>query len=222
MTKMTPIPKEKKIGRTAFRRGLTLVETLVAIGIFTMGLSGFSILFVRIWNSNSYTMEMGQSAMAVSQGVNRIVDYLRSARQADNGAYPIKSATENDLVVYSDYDRDGTTERLHFYRSGQDVLMGVRNPIGTMPKTYPSGDEQTIKIAGSIMNASDEPIFEYYDGSYVGDSGQPSLDIPVDVSQVRLVKILLRINIDPNRAPDNIEIRSFVELRNLNDYDRID
>lgn len=220
---MTTKSKEKeKIGRAVFRSGLTLVETLVAIGIFTMGLSGFSILFVRIWNSNSYTMEMGQSAMAVSQGVNKIVDYLRSARQADNGAYPIKSATGNDLVVYSDYDRDGATERLHFYRSGQEVLMGVRNPIGTMPKTYPSGDEQTIKIAGSIMNATDEPIFEYYDGSFAGDSEQDSLDIPVDVSRIRLVKILLRVNIDPNRAPDNIEVRNFVELRNLNDYDRID
>jgi hypothetical protein len=32
------------------------------------------------------------------------------------------------------------------------------------------------------------------------------------------VKIFLKINIDPNRAPDNIQQETFVNFRNLNDY----
>jgi prepilin-type N-terminal cleavage/methylation domain-containing protein len=199
------------------RQGLTLIETLMAIAIFAVGIQGFAVLFMRAWQINSYTMEMGQSALAVSRGVNTIVDYLRSARQADNGAYPIQSASNNDIVFYSDYDHDGITERLHIYKSGQNILMGVTNPTTAMPKTYPTADQEVITIATRIVNTTSQPIFFYYDKNYAGASNQTSLAMPVSVSLIRLMKIHLKINIDPNRAPDNIESQTFVEMRNLND-----
>jgi len=203
------------------RKGLTLVETLVAIAIFAIGMEGFTLLFLSAWKNNSYTLEMGQSSMAVSRGVSTIVNYLRSVRQSDNGAYPIYSANANDLVVYSDYDRDGVTERLHIYKDDTDILMGVTDPTATMPKTYPSADQQVFTLAERIVNLDTEPIFYYYDKNYAGGSAQTPLTTPANVADVRLVKIHLKINIDPNRAPDNIELQTFVEMRNLNDYDRI-
>lgn len=211
----------KQKNQPVYRKGLTLVETLIAIAIFAIGMEGFTLLFINAWKNNSYTLEMGQSSMAVSQGVNTIVGYLRSTRQSDSGTYPIKSATDNDLVVYSDYDRDSVTERLHFYKSGQDILMGVTNPTATMPKTYPAADEAVITIARRIVNLDNEPIFYYYDKNYAGGAAQLPLATPANVSDIRLMKIHLKINIDPNRAPDNIELQTFVEMRNLNDYDRI-
>jgi prepilin-type N-terminal cleavage/methylation domain-containing protein len=200
-------------------RGLTLIEMMVAISIFVIGMEGFSLLFVRAWRNNSYTLEMGQSSMAVSQGVSKMSNYIRGARQGDDGSYPIKSAGDNDLVIYSDYDKDGITERLHFYKNGQTILMGIRDPSGTMPKTYASGDQQTITIANYIVNDASAPIFRYYNKNYPGDISNNPLAAPISVSDVRLMKIFLKINIDPNRAPDNIETQSFVEMRNLNDYD---
>ncbi|MCX6765494.1 MAG: prepilin-type N-terminal cleavage/methylation domain-containing protein [Candidatus Moranbacteria bacterium] len=201
--------------------GLTLIETLVAIAIFVIGVEGFSLLFARAWKSNSYTLEMGQASLIVSQGVGKMVNYIRGARQADNGSYPVQSANNNDLVLYSDYDKDGTTERIHFYKSGQNILMGVRNPTGGMPKTYPAGDQETISIANYIVNDADTPIFYYYNKDYPGDTAHNPLDTPATVADIRLVKIYLKINITPSRAPDDIEMQSFVEMRNLNDYDRI-
>lgn len=209
--------------RSAGRKGLTLVETLMAIAIFAIGIEGFTLLFINTWKNNSYTLEMGQSAMAVSQNMNTLVGYLRSVRQSDNGSYPVKSVGANDLVVYSDYDRDGVTERLHIYKSGQDILMGVTDPTETMPKRYlpESGDQQVLTLATRIVNTSSEPIFYYYDKNYAGASNQNPLASPINIADVRLMKIHLKINIDPNRAPDNIEMQTFVEMRNLNDYDRI-
>lgn len=201
--------------------GLTLVETLVAIAIFTISIEGFTLLFAHTWKSNSYTLEMGQASMAVSQGVNKIANYVRGTRQADNGEYPVKSANDNDLVIYSDYDKDGATERLHFYKSGQNVLMGATNPTSGMPKTYPSGDQSTITVASYIVNDTDTPIFYYYNKDYPADADHNPLDTPAAVSDIRLVKIYLQININPGQSPDNIEMQSFVEMRNLNDYDRI-
>lgn len=203
------------------KKGMTLVEVMIAIAIMFIGMEGFTLLFVRTWRNNSYTLEMGQSSMAVSQGANKMVNYIRGIRQADNGAYPVSSAMDNDFVAYSDYDKDGQTERLHFYKSGQNVLMGVRKPTSGMPKTYPSGDEQTITIAENIVNSSSEPIFFYYNKDYPGDTAHNPMHTPASVSDIRLIKIHLKININPNRAPDNIEMQTLVEMRNLNDYDRI-
>ncbi len=201
--------------RSEFKKAMTIVETLVAIAIFAIGIEGFALLFMRAWQSNSYTLEMGQSAMAVSQGVNKITGYIRGASQSDNGSYPVKSANDNDLVLYSDYDRDDVIERLHFYKSGQSVLMGVREPTGTMPITYASGDESVVIIANHIINDASNPIFEYYNQDYPGDTTNNPMSTPASVSAVRMVKIHLYININPNRAPDNIEMQTFVELRNL-------
>jgi prepilin-type N-terminal cleavage/methylation domain-containing protein len=207
--------------KNKIRSGMTLIEMMVAIAIFSIGMAGFTLLFSKVWQGNNYTLEMGQSTMAVSQGVNTIMDYIRRARQSDGGSFPVVSAADNDLVLYSDFNKDNITERLHFYKSGQQVLMGVTNPTSTMPKTYPAGDQQIITIANSIVNNSSTPIFYYYDHNYTGGAGQNSLTTPVSVSAIRLVKIFLQININPNRAPDNIQMQSFVELRNLNDYNQI-
>lgn len=201
---------------------MTIIEMLMSITIIVLGMEGFSLLFMRTWRSNSFALEMGQASMAVSQGLGQMVNHIRGTRQADSGAYPIKSADDNDLVLYSDYDKDGVTERLHFYKSGQSILMGATDPTSTMPRTYPSGDQQTITVANSIVNGVDEPVFYYFDKEFAGDeAGNPPLGTPADIEDVRIIKIFLKINIDPNRAPDNVEMQSFVEMRNLNDYDRM-
>ena len=200
------------------KAGMTLVESLMAITIFTIGIAGFSLLFTRSWRSNSFAFELGQSSMAVSQGMNEMIEYIRKARQGDDGSYPIKSASDNDLVIFSDYDKDGVTERLHFYKSGYQIIMGYRKPSGTLPKTYASGDEATkVIVSGGIINNASEPIFYYYNKNYPEDQVNNPLVAPVDVSSVRLVKFFLKINLVPNRAPDNVELRNFVELRNLSD-----
>jgi prepilin-type N-terminal cleavage/methylation domain-containing protein len=198
--------------------GLTLIEMMMAIAIFAIGIAGFSQLFINAWRNNSYTIEMGESAFTASRGVNKAVEYVRKARQGDDGSYPIKSVGNSDLVLYCDFDNDAITERLHFYLSAGTFFMGVTDPTSGFPKTYPSGDQQAIVLANRIVNTSSDPLFYYYNNNYPGDTTHNPLTSPIDVTTVRLVKIRLKININPNRAPDNIEMESFAELRNLNDY----
>lgn len=200
---------------------MTIVEMMVAISIFIIGMAGFSLLFIRTWRINKYTLEMGQSSMNVSQGVKQMVNYIRGTRQGDDGSYPLKSAANNDLVLYADYDKDNTTERIHFYKSGQNILMGVTDPTNTMPKTYPSGDQSVVTIAKNIVNDASTPIFYFYDTNYYGGASQAPMAMPATVSDIRIVKMYLQINIDPFRAPDNINMESFAEIRNLSDYDRL-
>jgi len=199
----------------------TLVETLVALAIFTIGIQATMLVFAKTMKNKAYVLEMGKSSTVVSRSVSDLIGYLRRVRQSDSGAYPIVSADDNDLVVYSDYNKDGKTERLHIYLTGGKIYLGIRNPSTTFPKTYAAGDGTTVEIAKQIVNTSSDPMFSYYNKNYPADVINNPVSVPADVSQVRLVKIFLMINIDPNRAPDNIHQESFVELRNLNDYDRI-
>ncbi len=199
--------------------GLSLIEMMVAIAIFTIAIAGFSLLFVRSMKSNSYILEMGQTSMALSQGMNKMTEYLRKARQGDNGNYAIVSAQDNSLTVYSDFDSDKITERLHFYLESQQIKMGITNPTGGIVKTYPSGDQEVKTVASYILNGSGDKLFRYYNRDYPADLVNNPINIATnDISDIRMVEIFLKMNINPNRAPDNVQMRSFVELRNLSDY----
>lgn len=204
-------------------KGLTLIEMLMSIAIFTMGIAGFTLLFSKTWQANSYVLQMGQSSMAASQGVNKMVDYIRRATQAENGSYPIKTADANNLIIYSDYNKDDTVERLHFYKSGQNILLGIANPVETFPRNYPVNDQQIITLVSNVVNGDDEPFFYYYNKDYPGDDVNNPLTAPVSnhLAEIRLMKIYLRVNTRPSNATNDVRVQSFVELRNLNDYDRV-
>ncbi len=201
--------------------GMTIIEALLAIMIFTLGILGFSQLFVKSWQSNQFSYEMGQSTFSVSQGVNKMVDYIRRARQGDDGAYPIRSADDDDFVFFCDYDKDGITERVHMYKSDGKIMMGYRKPTTGIPKTYPSGDQAALILAESVVNDAGDPVFYYYNKDYPGDAVNNPVATPAVVADVRLVKINLAVDPNVNKAPDSVRMESFVELRNLNDYDRI-
>jgi hypothetical protein len=204
-----------------YKRGMSFVEMIIAIGIFSIGIAGFSMLFSKTWQGNSFTYELGKASISASQGVSRTVEYIRKARQGDDGSHPIKSASDNDFIFFSDYDKDGITERLHFYKSGSQFIMGYRKPSGGLPKTYATGDEGTRVLAENVVNESNVPIFYYYNKDYPADTVNNPIATPANVWDVRLVRVFLKINILKGQEADNVPISSFVEIRNLSDYDRI-
>lgn len=197
---------------------MTLTELLVAIGILVMGMGGLSVLFLRSWRTNGFILESGMAASAASRAVRETVADLRRIRQADNGDYPLESGEDFDLEAYADVDDDGVTERVHYYLDGTNFMRGVTEPAATVPVTYPSGDQTVTTLVSEVANETDEPVFEYYDENYPGDMVNNPLSVPVAISDVRLVKVRIVINIDPRRAPEDTNIESMAELRNITSY----
>ena len=201
--------------------GLTLLEMLIAISIFTICMAGFSVLFSRSIKSNTYILDMGQNSFALAQGMEKIVEYIREARQGDNGNYPIVAATDNSLTIYSDYNGDGVTERLHIYLQNSQILMGITIPTSSgAVKIYASGDQQTKTISTHIVNGASDKLFLYFNQNYPADTVNNPLSISGDFSTIRMVEITLKMNVDPNRTSDNVVAQSFAQMRNLSDYDR--
>lgn len=199
-------------------RGMSLVEMLMAIFILLIGLEGVSLLFVNSWKMNRFVLETGNASLMASRTVETIVRDIRRSRQADNGDYPVESGGDNDVQVYIDIDGDSVTERVHYYLLDGSIYRGVTEPNATLPVTYPNGDQTVTLLAEYISNTPADPVFSYYNEDYPSDVVNNPLVTPVSVQDVRLIRVHLLVNIDPVRAPNNINVESFAELRNLNNY----
>lgn len=204
--------KRKKIG-------MSLIDMIIAIAIFALGMQVFTLVFVKIWSSNSFILEEGEASLIASRAVNSVAKNIRKTKQADNGDYPIESADQNDLKVFLDFDNDGITERVHYYLEGEEFKVGVTKPSGT-PPIYPSEDQSVVVLASSVINnILSEPVFHYYNADYPGDLTNNPLPYPASIENIRLASIHFYVNIKPDHAPDHINIESMAEFRNLNDYD---
>lgn len=203
------------------QRGLTLVELMVAISIMLIAMYGFTLLFLKSWDTNKFILEEGIASASASHTANKIIKELRGVRQADNGDFPLASGSDFDLKVYIDIDGDTVTERVHYFLdlNTDQMKMGVTKPTGSTPVAYSATDDTVIVLAEYIVNESDNPVFYYYNENYPGDTTNNPLAVPVKVGDVRLIRVHLLLNIDPIHAPNNINIESFVDLRNLEKYE---
>lgn len=203
-------------------RAMTLVELMVAIAVVLISMEGFTYLFLKTWDTNKFILEEGMASVAASRATNQIVIELRGIQQSENGSYPIVSADDFDLTLYADIDNDDVIERIHYFLDdpNDQLKLGVTEPdVSVQPATYPAGDQTVTILASYIVNESDNPIFFYYNNDYPSDVINNPLVTPANVGNIQLIKVHLFVNINPVHAPDNINIESFVDLRNLQTYE---
>lgn len=91
--------------------------------------------------------------------------------------------------------------------SGNELRKGVIEPSGS-PLVYLDSNEQSSIITTYVRNAP--PIFTYYDA----DGNQITSD-PSILTDTKMMKFFMVINVDPNRAPGDYELEQYVQLRNL-------
>jgi Prokaryotic N-terminal methylation motif len=202
------------------QKAISLIEVLISIVIATLIMQGFTRIFVTAWTANKFSLETGLASSIAQRANNKIVIDLRGVQQSENGKYPLETANSFDLVLYSDIEDDGVVERVHYYldQASDEMRVGVRNPdTSTQPPTYAAGDETTTVLSKYIINTNSDPVFAYYADNY--PQVVTPLSVPADVSKIQLVQVKLLVNIDPILAPNNIAIESFVDLRNLHNYE---
>jgi prepilin-type N-terminal cleavage/methylation domain-containing protein len=197
-------------------KGITLIEILVVVTIVGIIMTGFSIMFIRAWQANKFSIEMGLASATAQRATNKMVIELRGVQQSAQGAYPLVSANDNELIVYTDIEDDGVVERVRYYldSTNKQIKVGIREPnTATQPPTYANGDGSTIILANFVVNTSSEPLFKYFTDDY--PTVTTALTTPANVGNIQLVKIDVHVNVDPSQAPNNINNASFVDLRNL-------
>lgn len=191
-------------------QGFTLIETLFSTAIFVIIVGVMSIFFKNTWIYNAY---LGSSLTSINSGraaLKTMVAEIRTASSGSDGAYAISAANATSFTFYSDIYNNGLKERIRYFLNGNKLQKGVTIPTGS-PLAY-TGSETITTLISNVTSTS---IFNYYDKNYDGTTA--ALSLPVDVSNIRLVKITVTIDDNPNRAPGTITISSQVTLRNIKD-----
>lgn len=193
---------------------MTIIEVIVAIGIFSIMMIGVSVLIANSFKYQRFILNTNSISIKSNQTITKIIDNIRRATQADNGGYAISSMDDFEFSFFVDIDKDGDTEKVRYYLSGNDLMVGTIDPVGN-PITYPSENEVIDTVVSGVINESSEPLFYYYDGT------NSVLTTPVvNLISSRMVKV--RIIFEGEGDSVDTEMESFASMRNLSDYDGIE
>lgn len=90
---------------------------------------------------------------------------------------------------------------------GTDLRKGVIEPSGS-PVIYPTNQEQSKIITRYVRNAP--PVFSYFD-----KDGNQIDDDALKISDTKMVKLYMVVNVNENRAPNDYVLQQYVQVRNL-------
>jgi len=191
---------------------MSLSELIIAIGIFSIILVGVNELFIRTYKNYNLTMNTHTASVKANRGASETVNVLRRLKSGDDGSYPILNANSFDLKIFSDIDKDGVTEKVHYYLSGTNFMIGTSNPSG-FPPTYPTIDSATQILIPDVVNNGSQPLFYYYDGE------NNIISAPV----TNLINLkMIEVNLFVDRKEGDLNIESYASLRNLSENDTIE
>lgn len=205
-------PSGARRRRSCVCRGFVLAELLVALGILAVIIIGVGSLTSNVFKFQAYNNESATEIDELRRFMKTFVAELRSAETSDNGGYAISSASPSAITFYDDTNNDGTREQIRYFLSGTTLKKGVTASTG-VPPAYVAGNEKLSEMVHNVTNLS--TIFSYYPASYAGTS--TPLAIPVDIIQIRLVKVQITVDQDPNRLPGPVTDSTQVSIRNLKD-----
>ena len=192
--------------------GFTLLELLVAMGIFSLVILASAWIFISGLRYNTIIWDQLQGQTDGRRAVQEATDIIRKAEESSVGGFPIVLAENNELILYANVDADSYREKIRFWLDGTTLKRGITKPSGN-PLNY-SGEEDIVEIAHYIVNiAKNTPLFFYYDENYTGSESH--LETPAEVADIRIVKIQLEIEKDPEKTPVPLQVESMAQIRNL-------
>jgi prepilin-type N-terminal cleavage/methylation domain-containing protein len=196
--------------------GFTLLEFLISTGIFSLLALAAAWILITSLRSNAILWEQLATQTDGKKTLQEVVDVVRRAEQSSTGAYSIEKAEDYELVVYANVDTDANREKVRFYvdTANNKLYMGTTKPSGN-PLTYNPANETTRLLASDLVNDDNSvPVFSYFDTFYTGT--QTPLAQPItSITDIRVVRVQLELEKDPNATPVPLHVESTVQIRNL-------
>jgi prepilin-type N-terminal cleavage/methylation domain-containing protein len=182
--------------------GFTLIELLVSISIMLLVMTMGYIFIRQGYLAITFGAEQEEAVSIGRRSMNIITKEIRGANTSEQGDYPLSLIEPQDVIFYSDVDDDTVMEKIRYFRN-ENTLVKVVNEPG------PSNDYRTASATTTLslyLNNQEEPIFTYF------DSNNAETDL---INNIRLIRINLRINVTPWRAPNDYYLETDVSFRNL-------
>jgi len=193
--------------------GFTLLELTITVGIFIIIVFAWNDFALQSFRSAAFGQEQLEAIRQAQKGVEIMAKELRELSLAESGSYPLVLADDQEIIFYSDIDQDIYSERVRYFLDGTDLKKGVIEPTGN-PITYDLNNEIISIISTNVRNDT-LPVFIYYNGDYPADTINNPLPSPARLIDTKLMHVFLRININPLRSPNDFDLETEVQLRNL-------
>ncbi|MFA6404813.1 MAG: prepilin-type N-terminal cleavage/methylation domain-containing protein [Candidatus Paceibacterota bacterium] len=196
--------------------GMTLVEVLVALAIFVVIMGAVITFQINVF---SYERTASGSFITVqdAQTILKVMGKeLRMASQGGDGSYAIQGASTSTVTFFADINNDNKKEKVKYYfsKSTSSILKTTTLPTGS-PATYSNINTSTTTIMVNVRNATSTPMFEYFDSDYNGSG--IALTQPVVNTSIRLIRVNITLDTDPNKLPEPRTYSTQITLRNLKD-----
>lgn len=198
------------------KRGFTLVEVLVVIGVFALVFGAINGLLYYSYTAKGFSLGKAIAIDSAYRGVKQLGKELREAIQADDGSYLLSGCADFEIIFYNDMDQDDQVEKIRYFLepTEEKLKKEIIEPIG-QPPLYPAAGE--TKTVSSFVKNTSTPVFYCYDRAYAGQAEETAMATPVPhdtLNDVGMIGFLLLIDVEPERAPKILEIRSKAQLRN--------
>lgn len=193
------------------QKGFTLVEIIITVAI-----TGLVVAAIGSFQANIFSYSRNfSSSLSAADDARRVLrpfsNEVRSAAPSTLGAYPIEEATSTSFIFFTDTDNDGVEERIRYFLEENAFKKGTIVPSGN-PYVYDEDDESIVAMVNDVTSST---VFSYFDTYYDGTT--EALVEPISVLQIRLIKISLTIDKDPNEVPPPFTVTTQVSFRNLKD-----
>ena len=197
-------------------KGFTLLEFLFAMAIATVIIVIITTFAKDIITLNSSAQSSMTGVLESRKILSVVVSELRSATPSALGSYPVETASTSTITFFADMNADGIADRVRYFVDLETnrLKRGVEVAIGE-PRTHDIETQTSSTLITNISNSTSTPLFDYYDSNYSGTS--TSMSLPISVPSVRLIKITIVVDEDPNRFPEPSILSSQAVLRNLKD-----
>jgi len=197
------------------KSGMTLVEVIVAISIFTIAMLAITGGATQLYKINGYTISQAYQVDYARRGTDSLIRDIREMTYADDGAFPLSIMGEHRIGFFSDIDRDDNVEYVEYELVGvgsTTLEKRIYNSSGVAPFYNFSSPDETYTLSEYVQNASfGSSTFMYYNSNGVIASSTTL------VTDIRYVQAQIIVNVDPVRDPGQYMLRSSAALRNLKD-----
>ncbi len=193
-------------------KGMTLVETIVLIAIYTILMLVITNSIVSLYQTNGYALAQTEEIDSARRGMIEWYKDVKEMTMAEDGTYPVAVIDEHQFGYYSDTDQDDSVEYIEYILAGTTLTKYTYSAAGT-PPVYDMVTPTSEKILSLYVQniTQGTSTFLYYDENGVElNSASPLVD-------VKYIKAQLIVNIDPLRSPGEFMLRSSVAPRNLKD-----
>lgn len=194
-------------------RGISILETLVAIAIFLLVSAAAVEIFLWGFRGRDIVWEQLSTQNEGRKVVQDFVNELRRAGQSAVGGYALEQAGNQQIIFYSNLDSDAWRERVRYFLATTTLKVGIVKATGT-PVAYNLASEAVSDVVHDVANTT-TPLFYYYGEDYTGAATNTPLSAPIDITKVRVVGIKLLLEEKPNVAPAPFAIETKASIRNL-------